>query len=400
MTKLPLFVIALALVGCKDKEKAKPATTTAPVPAPKLDVVAIDGTGPRVMSNRITGLVLIGADGSAQVATALVAPATPAVGGIPGIPQTLGLPPVTRRASSAFGAQAGSAEAANPIDALFAQLGHPEPASGAPAPPPARATSAFAIAHPHDVSAGVLVAAHPDAAATALVDVLALTGGFIAVTRGSELGALPYAFDRQPPPLVAPQTRWTEVRLGAGMSVETVPGKPIGVPATGKLGETVSATKATAVDLLVAPETKVSDVVDAIEQLRAAKVEAIGLGRIPAGDAMAARGEKGPRVLAWDFFLQDAAKGDAAGARTAFDAALAPMLGCYEQTLDAADSALLTGTARVELIVQPDGKVKELQALGVPRPLATCATAALKPVVFPKTAAAAKIVAQVAFVPR
>ncbi|NVB79234.1 MAG: hypothetical protein HOV81_12605, partial [Kofleriaceae bacterium] len=120
----------------------------------------------------------------------------------------------------------------------------------------------------------------------------------------------------------------------------------------------------------------------AIGKLRAAKVEAIGFGHVPA--ALAARGEQGPRVLAWDF--QQQGQGDAAGIRAAFDATLEPMRACYGKAL--AKKAGLAGTAQLQLFVTEAGAVDKVAVVDVAPALVQCATTALKATKFPTTNAA------------
>jgi hypothetical protein len=403
VTRSSLLVVALfaALfaVGCKDKAhppatKETPTTTATPA-APSLDALAtVQGTGPKVLLDTVAAVVEIKADGSVSSKGATVA--------LPSIAKTLGLPEIAKRRPSAFAADgatgSGSDTSANPTDVQFAQLGHPEPATSVPVQTP-RVTTAFAIAHPFDVSAGVVVFADAKAPATALVDVLAATGGFIAVKRGAELGALPFAFDRQEPPFVAPNRPWLELRLGKPMLLAVVPGLPMQSDMN-KLDEVIKGSGMKALDILVAADSTVADVVAAAELARGAGIDAIGLGRIGAPNTpeTMTRDYAGPRVLAWDFFMQNQDKTDPTPFHTAFDATLAPVHACYEKALGTAKD--LGGTGRIELVVETTGKVADLQATGVPKPLAACASTALGKAAFPPIATPVKITAQLAFVPR
>jgi hypothetical protein len=294
----------------------------------------------------------------------------------------------------------GSAAMTNPFDELFARLAHPAPATSVPDPAPSRQTKAFAIAHPHDVSAGVVVLAEAGAPATKLVDVLSQTGGFILVRKGTDLGALPFAFDRQPPPHATPNKPWVELRLGATIELETVASKPIPVASVDKIGEAVAATGMNAVDVLVAEDTNVEQLIAVADQLRGAKVEAIGLGRAPAPDSpeATARGEHGPRLLAWDFFMQHMDKVDPGPFRAAFDAALAPIHTCYVQSL--AKKPGSSGTGRVELTVTPDGKAGETtgSATALGADVSKCIVASFKKGTFPKVATPLRLGAQLVFI--
>ena len=393
------LVVIAALVACKDKDK--PAKQKEPTPVVDTKGGAqrvarlpeLADSGAQVMLSTTAGLVAIHADGTIHVAKP---PQTDAIAGDPfagakavplaDVTKTLGLPVVAPRTPNAIAVE-GPSESQNPIDVQFGRLGHPEPASGAPVTPK-RATSAFALSHAHDVSAGVVVFADAQAPANVLVDVLAQTGGFVAARKGTQLVALPLAFDRQAPAPVPPDRTWVEARLGKDILVETVPSpaKPIA-----KLDDLAAAvTGAPAVDLLVAPDSKVQDVVASVVQLRAAKIEAVGFGRVPA-DA-AGRGLEGPRVIAWDFYLAEGNKTDPAPFRAAFDKALEPMRTCF------AKDPKVGGTARIEVHVQPSGKVATADAPGLPPPVMKCAVSALQTTKFPASAPGVKLGANVAFV--
>ncbi len=398
MLKHSLVAVALVLCACKDKAPAKQAPKTTEHPAPAVAPLPVDKlvdnpvAGPRVSTHMLRGIVVIAADGSLQVRSAKGDAATK----LDTLAKDLDLPDVTKRKPAAFAAEAGSgsAEDINPIDAQSAALGHPEPASGVPVPPQ-RQTTAFAIAHPHDVDAGIVVLADAAAPAGVLVDVLAATGGFIAVKRGPELGALPFAFDRQEPPFAPPTKRWLELQLGKPSIIQLVPGAEMPSDMN-DLGEIIKTTKVNALDILVAPDSKVADVVGAIELARGAGISAIGLGRVAPPTALDAssRKSKGHRVLAWDFFMQNQDKTDVTPFRGAFDAALEPIHACYEkQTV----KGTLEGTAKLEMLVETTGKVADLQLTGVPKPLASCVGDAMKAATFPPVATPVKVTAQLAF---
>jgi len=427
-----LLVVALLAVGCKGKEPAKQA----PVPEAKVqaginatafNVPAVDGTGPKLAIVGTAPTVQIDAAGSLHIGSIesndgkpeargsgqpliVVTKSASAYEGKPPntslatLAKELGLPEIAKRRPSTFAAEgaAGSATGsdapANPADVQFSQLGHPEPATSVPVQAP-RVTNAFAIAHPYDVSAGVVVFADANAPATSLADVLGITGGFIAVKRGAELGALPFAFDRQEPPFAAPNRSWLEIRLGKPSILAMVPGKPMPSDMN-NLAEVIKASGLKALDILVAADTKVSDLVASIEMARGAGVESIALGRVPAPNTpeTMTREYTGPRLLAWDFFMQNQDKTDVTPFRTAFDAVLQPVHDCYTKELAKTKDA--GGTAKLELLVETTGKVADLQATGVPKPLAACAGAAFEKAAFPPIATAVKITAQLAFVPR
>jgi hypothetical protein len=429
VTKLPLLAcVAIGLVGCKGKAGDDKPARTAPVvtekPAlPYPDMPTVEGAGPKLMLETISGAVMIDAKGSIQIGSLQSTPGKPTIivtksevtidgktigtptSAVPTLAKDLGLPDITKRRPSAFGAEgaagSGSDASANPTDLQFAQLGHPEPATSVPVQTP-RVTSAFAIAHPFDVSAGIVVFADAKAPATSLVDVLSVTGGFIAVKRGTEVGALPFAFDRQEPPFAAPNKSWLELRLGKPSILAVVPGTPMPSDMN-NLPETIKASGMKALDILVAADSTVADLVAAIELARGAGIEAIGLGRSPAQNEMLTREYAGPRVIAWDFFMQNMDKTDPTPFRTAFDATLQPVHDCYAKQLATTANAKTqptTSTGRIELVVETTGKVADLQATGVPKPLAACAGAALEKATFPPVATPVKITAQLAFVPR
>ncbi len=432
MTKLPLLLLALLVVGCKDKAPAKGdgkehvgMSRGRDMVWPPGLIAAVDGSGPKVMLETVAGVVRIGADGTPQIATVkLTAGKPPALettihGNDPmptsntslaTLAKDLGLPEIAKRRPSAFGAagdvgsgSAGSdsAMAVNPTDVQFAQLGHPEPATSVPVQTP-RLSSAFAIAHPFDVSAGIVVVAEAKAPATALVDVLAITGGFIAVKRGTELGALPFAFDRQQPPFAAPNRSWLELRLGKPSLIAVVPGLPMPSDMN-KITDVIKTSGMKAVDILVAADSTVGDLVAAIELARTSGIDAIGLGRVPVPNTPATmtRDYEGPRVVAWDFFMQNMDKTDVTPFRKAFDSTVEPIHTCYgKAAANAPKSAIgLGGVGRVELVVETTGKVSDLQTTGIASPLATCTADALKAATFPPIATPVKITAQLAFVP-
>jgi hypothetical protein len=346
--------------------------------------------------------VWIKQDGSIHVAKAPAAAADPRhlatdpfAGAAPvqlaELTKTLGIPAAAPRTDDAYAPTEGAPE--NPSDAHYALLGHPAQASGAPAPAK-RATSVFSLAHANDVSAGVIVFADAQAPAAVLVDVLAQTGGFLAVRRGRELGALPLAFDRHAPGAVAPDKPWTEIRLGSTIEIEAVPSNATTVAGIDKLA---SAVTVPAVDVLASPQTTVQDLIGAIESLRAANVEALGFGRAPGpGSADAsARGAHGPRVLAWDFTIQG--PGDGKALRAAFDGALEPIRACYTKEL--AKAPQLAGTAHIQYLVPANAPVATVNVSDVPRPLVTCVTTAIKAAKFPtpESAAGMNVLATVAF---
>jgi hypothetical protein len=430
VTKLSLLVCALFAVGCKGKAGEEKPARTAPVVTEKPalaypDMAAVEGPGPKLMLETVSGAVMIDSKGAIQIGSVETNPGKPTIivtksditidgkttstpsSTLPSLAKDLGLPEVTKRRPSAFGAEgaagsgsgsgSGSDATANPTDVQFSQLGHPEPATSVPVQAP-RLSSAFAIAHPFDVSAGVVVFADAKAPATSLVDVLAITGGFIAVKRGTELGALPFAFDRQEPPFAAPNRPWLELRLGKPSVLAVVPGLPMPSDMN-KLPEVIKASGMKALDILVAADSTVADVVAAAELERSAGIDAIGLGRIGAPNTpeTMTRDYAGPRVLAWDFFMQNMDKTDPTPFHAALDATLQPVHACYEK--EVAKAKDLGGVGRVELVVETTGKVADLQATGIPKPLAACAGAALAKAVFPPVATPVKITAQLAFVP-
>ncbi len=423
MTKLPhllLFALfsLLCAAGCRDREAPKAKPTQAPtqetVPAgdptwaERLPSVA---SAVKVSLETTAGIVELTADGKVRVAAT---PTTAELGdplakarfsARDAVVTELGLPVRPKREAPALegtgvqaeqGSAAGSA-ASNPFDELSARLGHPMPASSAPTAAPARQTTAFALAHPHDVSAGVIVLADPKAPASALVEILAQTGGFIAVRTSTGVGALPFAFDRQEPARVAPYTPWLELYPDEPRVLVNVLGNA--PPPADRLDDALKASNAKALDVLVSPTTTVGDLVKQLDVVRAAGVEAIGLGRALdlASPATTERIAAGPRVLAWDFFMVGMDKTSPVPFRAAFDATLPRILDCYKRALDKAPSAASHG--RVELTVVPDGRVGDVIAnTGIGKELTICVTREIKKAAFPKIAVPTKITAQLAFV--
>ncbi len=427
MNTRTLLVTCALVAGCKDKQAGQHAPPPSPSGSAAADqpIVAdpqwadklpsVSGGDTQLLTQFAIGLVRIKADGSLAVASApTTAPADaraagtdPFAGGkviqLGGLSDALGLPPVKPRTESVYGvieegSASGSAAAGNPTDVAFAQLGHPVAAVGAPAPP-RRMTTAFALSHPNDVSGGVMVFAAADASATTLVDVLSYTGGFLAVRNAGKLGALPLQLDRHAPAPMAPTRTWLEVRLGSAIEIEMVPGTATQVASLDKLGEAVKATGATTVDLLVSQQTKVQDVVNAIEQLRAVKIEAIGIGAVPGQDG-GTRGKAGGRIVMWDVFVPGVDAAAIGEYRKALEPVFAPMLTCYDAERGKT-KAQVKGTTTIEIFVSADGKVQGAKST-LAKPLAGCLDEAFKavPVTVPAAGAAAgKLTAKLAFLP-
>jgi hypothetical protein len=389
MLKLSIAVgLSLGLVasiGCKDKEPRKQAPPVPEQPkAPDRAAAWRDKLPTMTASSKLlleyaSGIVEIAADGTVS-ATANPAEAAKPVT-LDKLAETFGLPPVPPRRDAAFApAQGSNAGLENPTDVTFAKLGHPSLASGAPVPAK-RLTTAFAVAHPADVSGGVVVLADAGAPAAVLVDVLAKVGGFVAVRKDNTLAALPLAVDRSPPAAQKPDQRWVELRLDATSQLERVPSAPIEVASVDKLGAAFAPLSTDAVDVLVGPQTRVTDLVAAIEQLRAAKVEAIGLGRAPAAnsDDDKARRVAAPRVIAWDFAIGGEGKVDVAPFRAAFDATLEPMRACFATK----KAKPAQSTAQVRFVVAETKKPTKLEVVGIDPALAPCIRNAITAATFP-----------------
>jgi hypothetical protein len=381
--KLTIALALAACIGCKDKQepgKQPPAPEQPKAPdraAAWRDKLPAMTTSSKLLLEYASGVVEIGADGSVMATANLAEAAKPVT--LDKLAETFGLPPVPPRRDTAFApAQGSNAGLENPTDVTFAKLGHPSLASGAPVPAK-RLTTAFGVAHPADVSGGVVVLADASAPAAVLVDVLAKVGGFVAVRKDKSLAALPLAIDRSPPAAQKPDQRWVELRLDATSQLERVPSAPIEVATIDKLGAALAPLSTDAVDVLVGPQTRVTDLVAAIEQLRAAKVEAIGLGRAPAAnsDDDKARRVAGPRVVAWDFSIGGEGKVDVAPFRTAFDATLEPMRACF--TAKKAKPA----QAQVRFVVAESKKPTMLEVAGIEPALAPCIRNAITAATFP-----------------
>jgi hypothetical protein len=201
------------------------------------------------------------------------------------------------------------------------------------------------------------------------------------VRNGKALAALPLAIDRHAPAATMPIEGWTELRLGAPAQLQMIPDPPT-QPALDKLEPGTDA-----LDVLVAPETKVGDLVTVIGTLRAAKVDAIGLGRAPAANSpdAQARATNGPHVIAWNVTLATGDRQDTAPLRAAFDATLEPMLRCYATTLTnkATKAPQLTATAKVSFALSADQKLSAIKATEVDAKLTKCVVDALKAAKFP-----------------
>jgi hypothetical protein len=370
VTRTTLISIAfLSTVGCKGKQE--PAKQEAPAkPAPTAADDSWRATLPEVatgtsqlMIDQASGVVKIAADGtvSAGASTAATKPVA-----LDGLAEALGLPPVAPRKESGFAAVEGNTPGLdNPTDVKFAKLGHPTLASGSPAPWK-RLTTAFAIAHPNDVSGGVVVIADAGAPATALVDVLAKVGGFVAVRTGDKLGALQLAVDRAAPAAIQPDQRWAELRLDTPVT-----------PAQ------LAALNTDALDVLVGPATKVQDLVKVIGELRAAKVDAIGFGRAPADGSpdAAARKDTGPRVTAWNFAIGGGGQLDGAPFRAAFDGQLEAMKQCYAKALAKLPKDKQAQTAQVTFALKE--KITAVEVKGAEPAVTTCVTTGVRAAKFP-----------------
>ncbi|HEY5949678.1 MAG TPA: hypothetical protein VIV40_29490, partial [Kofleriaceae bacterium] len=388
----------LAATGCKDKPKpAKqppPAATAKPPSDPAVWIARLaelPGSAPLHLQDA-SGVVGIAADGSLSVGKTTPDAATT----LDALPGALGIAPAAPRPEVEFLDVVGNAPGLeNPTDIKFAKLGHPALATGSP-PPPHRLTSAFAIAHPDEVSGGVIVFADANAPAAVLVTVLSKVGGFVAVRDGKNLTALPLAIDRQPPAATRPDQRWSELRLGPTNQLEKVPAQATAVTFD-ELAAKVAALDSDAIDILVAPETKVGDLVRAVAQLRAAKVDAMGLGKAPAvgtPDANA-RGKAGPRVTAWNFSVVSVDKVDPAPLRAAFDATLERMQQCYAKQVKGKQQ-----TAELAFVVGVNQKLGKLEANGVDAAIGKCIGEALKLASFPKSGAnPVQVEARVTFSP-
>jgi hypothetical protein len=430
VSKLTSIVFALALVaGCRDKSRkqhgagATQGSATSQGDPAWLDRLPVLASGEQpVRLQYAAGLVKLGADGTIHVATPAAesgsgsgsgsaSASDPFAGGkqvqIAGLEDALGLVAIPPRAESPYGVidsrETGSGSAAasgESSDAALAALGHPVAASGAPRPP-TRVTTAFATRHPHEVSGGVVVFADAKAPAGALVDVLAHTGGFLAVHHGTQLAALPLALDRHAPALVAADRTWVEIRLDGAIEVEQVPSKSVPAASIDQLIPALAPYSPTAVDILVGPNARVQDVVDVLQALQGSKVAAFGFGRLPQNsDELAARGDHGPRVVAWNFFSPTIDAAALPKVREAFDKALEPMRGCYRDAL--AKTPDLDGVANVDFTIASNTKLAGATAKGAPPALATCVTTALEAAAFPqpKGNEGARVLATIAFLPR
>jgi hypothetical protein len=394
VSKLSIALALVACVGCKDnQERGKQAPPTQPQPPDRTSAwrerLAPLASGSALLLEYASGIVEIATDGSISATANPAEPAKPVA--LERLAETLGLPPVPSRRDSAFApAEGASAGLENPTDVTFAKLGHPSLASGAPLPPK-RLTTAFSVAHPHDVSGGIVVLADAGAPAAVLVDVLAQVGGFVAVRKDGALGALPIAVDRSPPAATRPDRRWTELRLDTALELEHVPSPPVAVATVEQLAAALAPLAIDAIDVLVGPETKVADLVRAVGELRAAKVAAIGFGRTPAADSpdAASRRQSGPRVIAWDFAIGGGGKVDAAPFREAFDATLEQMRTCFVAKAAKQKPATMPRTADVRFVVPERRNVSAIEILpvaltpGIEPALAPCIRDAIRAATFP-----------------
>lgn len=402
VNKLLLVVAVTSLVvGCKDsktkakaKESGQGSAVTAVADTKWVERLPEATEQTKLSLEMVAGLVGIKADGSVAVGKAPAAGAAPLADATPSkidqLVAALGITPVAAPPDDSF-----AALPATGTDDHFVQLAHPSRASGAPAPAK-RLSSVFATEHPHEVTAGVVVFADAKAPASLLVDVLTKTGGFIAVRRGQELGALPLSFDRNGPPAVAPDKQWIEVRLGKMIEIEKVPSKATPVDSVDKIGEVIA--DATAIDVLVGPDTTVQDLVTAAGAFAATKVDAIGLGKTPAagGPGAGARGDQDARVIAWDFSMKG--QGNADEMRRAFDATLEPIRACYVKALEKKKD--LAGTAQLQMLITEKAGVEKADVAGIPPALVQCVAPAVKAAKYPASGVAGNVVnARLAFVP-
>jgi hypothetical protein len=397
-----ILIALLAAVGCKDKKQpesqpapgAKPASDAWIEQLPELTT----GTS-QLLIRHASNVVRIAADGSISAGAT---PETVKTVTLDGLEAALGLVPVVPRRDTGFASvEGGTLGLENPTDIKFAKLGHPALASGYPTLPN-RLTSAYAIAHPSDVSGGIIVLAEAAAPATVLVDVLAKTGGFVAVRTGKTLAALPLAIDRHPPAAIVPTHRWHELRL-------TKPIELGQIPSYHDVLDTLDAAKVTelktdAIDLLVAPETKVQDVVNGVRTLRAANIDAIGFGRAPAAgspDAEARKRDHAWYTIAWDFAVA-ADKLDPAPLRAAFDALLEPMGSCYVSNAFSkrpkTKAPVLGNTVRAKFVVHANQKVDSIDVTGADAAVTKCVIDLLAAGKFPKPASAVQLDVRIAFV--
>lgn len=405
VNKLLLVVAVTSLVaGCKDsKTKTKPSEpaqgSADPAAADTQWVERLPETDEvtKLSLEMTAGLVGIKADGSIYTGKAQPLGTPPLADAsatkLDQLVTALGIAPIAKQPDDSFAALEPTGAGGDADH--FTQLAHPSRASGAPAPAK-RESTVFAVKHPHEVSAGVVVFADAKAPASVLVDVMTQTGGFLAVRRGQELGALPLSFDRQGPPAVAPDKVWIEVRIGKPIELERVPSKALSIESIDKLAEAVQ--DATAIDMLVGPDTTVQDLVNAVGALRTTKVGAIGVGRAPAlgSPEAAARGDQGARVIAWNFNLQG--QGDVATIRAAFDTALEPIRTCYLKALEKKKD--LAGTAQVQLLVTEKAGTEKADVVGAPPVLVQCVTPALKAAKIPASGVAGNVIsARISFLP-
>lgn len=240
----------------------------------------------------------------------------------------------------------------------------------------------------------LLVAAHPAAKASALVDLLAVHPALLAVAHQGAVRALRVGFvAREETPWNSNWTPWIEVRVtGDAVVVENVPGTPValGQPFDAKaLGEAWKAAREIValpdrvdVDVLVDDGVTVQRLVDVLAALDAGGARVFALGRMPAAesDELARRGK--PLAFVQTLRIQLIGELDRAVVEGVLARAQPELMACWEQTLARAPTA--EGTVQTQFFITPNGSVATSSGRGVDAETSACVAKVIRGLEFPK----------------
>ena len=246
-------------------------------------------------------------------------------------------------------------------------------------------------------NARALVVAAPAARAGALVDVLTMTGGILAVAHRGTLRALRIEFGLHG---IGNWARGAdigpEIRVDRrGIDVEGVPDLPEHVPwvqgavdteglaaALREVRARRRLTHRVEVDLLVSSDLGVQRLVDVLVALEAIGVRVVVLGHAPAPGSDEAR-LRGHRIVAVRLGQpQSVGDLDRSIIRTYIKRRIPQIRACYVQALTRDSS--LGGTVSTQFFITPNGSVSASNAAGVEPALAACIAGVIKATVFPK----------------
>jgi hypothetical protein len=271
------------------------------------------------------------------------------------------------------------------------------PSPGVPAEAPQRQGKALAESLDEPLPAAMpelLVAAHPTAKASALVELVAVHPALLAVAHQGSVRALRVAFvARGETRWNGNWTPWVEVRVTAGgVVVESVPGAPVtlGEPLDGKaLGAAWNAAREPLtlpdrvdVDVLVDEGVTVQRLVDVLAALDAGGARVFALGTLPAAesDELAKRG----KPLRFVQYLRISLVGelDRAVVEEVLAAARPAFTACWEKTL--ARDPTAAGTVHAPFFIMPNGTVAASNGRGIDTETSACVAKVIRGLEFPK----------------